>query len=244
MRIAFYTAIYGEYDVLKQPLNRSINVNYDCFIFTDKEIIIEGFETMVLTKYKQKNNSIKARYAKLKAHNYLKDYDYLVWFDASMQIDLNEIVTLIHRNKEIDLFLFKHPTRTCIYKEITACYFAFKEKPIKLFIQNIYYRLAGFKTEQGLYATGVFIRKYKPKVNNFFCQWFRHVYFLSKRDQISLTFVLRKQKLNLLVLNEDIYDSPLATFYGHSKAIYNTNKGVFRRAYSKVKIVLKKMKTR
>src|SRR5690554_1313790 len=241
MRIAFYTAIYGEYDILKQPLNRGIKEDYDCFIFTDKEVIIEGFKTKVLTNYAKKNNSIKARYEKLNAHMHLKDYDYLVWFDASMQIDVSEIVRLIQRNKKIDLFLFKHPTRTCIYKEITACYFAYKEKPVKLFIQNIYYRLTGFKTDQGLYATGLFIRKFKPKVNDFFSQWFKHVYFLSKRDQISLTYVLNKYKLNLLVLNEDIYDSPLASFYGHSKVIYNTNRGFFRRAYIKVKIILKKL---
>ena len=242
MKIAIYTAIYGDYDTLKPPLNRGTENLVDYFIFTDQDLKTEGFTTVINSKYKKKSNSLKARYAKIKAHDHLLDYDYLVWFDASFQIDEKEIIELINNNANKDLFLFKHPNRICVYKEITACYFAYKEKPIKLFLQNIFYKIKGLKKNSGLYATGIFIRKCKPKVNKLFDHWFKHVLYLSLRDQISLTYALKKNPVNFLILDADIYSSALGTFYGHEKSIYKTNRGFFRRAFFKIKMILKRSK--
>jgi hypothetical protein len=239
MKIAFYTAIYGDYDILKPPINKESKNQIDYFIFKDNEVKIDGFKSLVLSKFTNKSNSWKARYAKLNAHKYLLEYDYLVWFDGSFQIDEKEILNLIRDNQNVDLFLFKHPTRNCAYKEIAACYLSFKESTIKLFLQNLLYRIRGFRKDSGLYATGIFIRKYSTQTNVFFEEWFKHVHYLSKRDQISLPFVLEKHKLKLLVLSKNIYDSSLGYFYKHSKSIYSTNKGFFRRAYFKVKLLLK-----
>ena len=181
-----YTAIFGDYDELKEPTVISKNVRYVCF--SDRPISSTTWEVKVI---KTKRESARAaRHVKIYYDAYfhsLKESDQLMWIDANQQIncDLNELFD----NAKSDFQLLSHPDRECIYKEAKACIDLKKDNQVIINNQISHYQNMGYPSNNGLVATGLMIRRPTSAVRMFCHLWYSQIEKYSFRDQLSFNYV-------------------------------------------------------
>lgn len=142
MRVALFTAIYGEYDNFQLPTKQNYPVDF--FYFSEHEIqkydlqtrqlvdIYNPIDLWSIKRYLIKpndNNLNKMNSILLRTdhHNnpYLKDYDLVIYIDGNMVIDRANFieqyfVKVLENNPDLDIILTKHPDRNCIYQERRA----------------------------------------------------------------------------------------------------------------------------
>ncbi|AKL95227.1 glycosyltransferase [Clostridium aceticum] len=208
-KIAVYTAITGKYEKLKEPRFVSKKCDYICFT-DDKSMKSNIWE---IRKIKNPSDHLikTARRYKILPHLYLPDYEYSIWVDGSMLIigDLNKLL-----KKELDnekMAFFKHPTRDCLYDEARVCSRK-KDNPKIISKQIERYKLAGYKKNQGLIASGVIMRKHnEAEVKKLMKAWWNEVASFSIRDQISFNYVAWKNKASYKIIQKNIFHNEYFT---------------------------------
>jgi len=216
-KIAIITAIFGGYDNLKDisPINNKDLVTWFCF--TDNTEIKNDNYTIINTPYHINNlkdeynqyknyyknttdiqlkNMMSAKYYKIKLHeiDILKDFDYFIWIDGSLNLQpvfIDNIMNLI--NKNYDLINIIHPDRSTVKDEVAVCIVNNRYKIQRIDIQYNTYLEDGFKDNVGLFACGFFIRKNIERNNNLFDLWWMHNLQYSYQDQLSYPYCLWKQ---------------------------------------------------
>lgn len=190
MKRVIYTVIIGDYE---QPIPLDIkSKGFDHIILTDnKDIKVNGWNIKYI---KPSECPLKqSRELKINIHKYL-DYDLYVYIDANYRIhsDLNGFVNNYFRGGYTTLI---HPQRKCIFEEAKRVVHLAKDKKEIVFPQMQKYQREGMPLNFGLYMNGFFIR---DKSFNDICeQWFNEVKEHSYRDQLSLTYVLWKNKIKI-----------------------------------------------
>lgn len=118
-----------------------------------------------------------------------------------------------------DMAVFQHPKRKSYDEELAACE-KFQKGDIELMkLQVEGYRKRGFditrSNEHKLLAGGVIIRKNKPSINQFNEYWWAEICTKSRRDQLSLPWVIYKTKVNCKVIEMDIRANQYFEFRNH-----------------------------
>jgi len=201
-----YTAIFGNYDTLKDPAVVNHSWNYVCF--TDNpslksnvwRIVHVPSSTPILTA---------GRY-KILFHQFIKS-QHVVWVDASISINCDP-ETLIGT---ADFMLMKHPHRSCIYEEARACIKLRKDDESIINAQVNRYRSEGYRNSSGLVATGIIYRKATKQINKFCEQWFSEVERGSIRDQLSFNYVAWKTGMGYALM--DYVPAPHFKLNRHNK---------------------------
>lgn len=232
MKICIVTCNIGNYDVIHK-LDINQKDQFDWYYFTDKRIQ-NNWENILLSdvnfQLNDKNllnsvnsenlytkNRMKTKFIKIQTHNLEviknKNYDYIIWIDASFKISNNnfidEIKNLIN-NQDIILFDHYHKENKNIKGEIQRCR-SWKRKSClnqKFDEQLKKYLNEGYQDNK-LYCGGFFIRKNNDTVNKMFDEWYLHNQEFSYRDQTSLPYLIWKHKLNIKLINGYIDESPL-----------------------------------
>lgn len=202
-KIVVYTAIFGAYDSLKEPLCTPDGIKY--VVYTDDpDLKSDIWEVRYVAG--SGNPALQTRDYKLRPHLYFDEYDMSIWVDGSMQItgDLREMLKKYLIGSSI--LFFPHMERNCIYDEAAVVlrnHLAAKEKLVK---QLTYYSECGFPLEHGLVCGGFMARMHKDKtVINVMNEWWEQVNKYSARDQISLPFVLWKNDCPYDLTDDDCY---------------------------------------
>lgn len=115
--------------------------------------------------------------------------------------------------------MFKHPHRTCTYREIDACVARNKITADQGMVARSMLTTAGFPKDFGLWACGMIARRTN---NNLFQEsiapiWWNLVKRIS-RDQIWLPFVMWRMSFSpsaIHTIDEDIFSNPYFTFKPH-----------------------------
>ena len=117
-KIVVYTAIFGNYDKLKKINYLEEIFDYVCF--TDQNIKDSTWKIIKVDSQKY-NKVLLARIFKFNPHIIFGSFEKSIFIDGSIKINsyLTEFINNYAHNSKIALF--KHPTRNCVYKEITAC---------------------------------------------------------------------------------------------------------------------------
>lgn len=195
-----YTAIIGDYDDL-YPTEHEKLFDWDYICFTNNENIKSDFWRVIYINDKDlpinNNDNVNiqrikfARYFKTNFHNYLSSYDNIMWIDARITIlgNLNEY--LKHLNNK-DIVFLKHPNASSIDQEFTRVLFGKLEKQDVIEKIKNKYTTYGYNYDNGLISSGVMLFKNNKKTIKFFHDWWREIYELSHRDQLSANFVLWK----------------------------------------------------
>ena len=112
MKIAIYTAIFGDKDDLKEPINYKFCDQIDYFLITDnRDINSECYK--ILHKQAVYDDVTKnARYYKVIGIEEFKNYDCIIWHDANLQIFHNKISNLAELSKHSEIAFFKHSDRS------------------------------------------------------------------------------------------------------------------------------------
>lgn len=221
MKVAIYTAIFGDKDELKEPFNFSKSNHIDYFLITDNDDIKSINYKVIFKKSTYDDITKNARYYKVKGLEMFKSYDYVIWHDANIQIIHSKIYSLIRLIDNKEIALIKHPERDCIYDEAIKCIELEKDYPFKIFKQIFFYFIHGINRNSGLYATGLFIINKNIISNAFLNIWWNEIRNKSRRDQLSLPYALSVGQIEPHILNEDIRNNEYSIFHSHKHKTYN-----------------------
>jgi len=206
-KIVVYTAIANNYDDLINPKVVSNNIDYICF--TDDNDLKSEIWNIIKFPRNNCNPIEKNRYVKLLPHNFFEEYDYSVYIDGSIGIigDIEKLVNeyLIQNNNK--LVMSRHPLRNCLYKEAEVCLKANKGNPKKIKKQIKKYRENNFPEGFGLTENGIIFRQHNdPEVIKLMEDWWNELINHSKRDQLSLSYILWKNDFNYTELDFNFRD--------------------------------------
>ena len=206
-RKAIYTCITNRYDNLF--VHTYINNDWDYICFTDDKYLIDAkmYGNWIIKPLYNSDidNTRINRWHKLHPHIILKDYDYSLYIDSNIDIKTSYIFECIDkaRSKNIDISIPTHYERDCIYDEaniIIQC---------KIDDENIVreqmklYREEGFPEHYGLTENSIIYRNHKSdKIISIMEEWWKFIENYSKRDQLSLSYVLWKNNMQLNYLTD------------------------------------------
>lgn len=226
-KVCIYTAIYGGYDDLKSQPEQSVDCDLICF--SDRAISENnGWKIILNDDRKSMHPRMRAKFFKLMPHklfrpswlninSFFKDrlpfYDYTIWVDGSVQIRSSSFVEeLLQSIGYYGMAMFIHPDRNCIYEEVLYCRKMLKYQYLPLDNQVSYYRSKGYPEYSGLMAAGIIVRDMRrKKLKTIDNKWWQENLRWSYQDQISLPFVLWKNrygydKINLNLWNNHLFD--------------------------------------
>ncbi len=208
-RVCLYTAVFGEYDRIWEPVRQKVDCDY--LLITDRP---ETVPTASLWKvvaldtfgFFPMHPRLMARYMKIMGHEFfrflsrlhhdagLHSYDHVVWVDGSVRITSPDFVSfMIGSIGTNGLAMLKHPERDCIYDEAAKCARMLKSRGLPVREQAEHYRAQGYPAHNGLMATTVFARDMRrPDLDAIAGEWWEEILQWTYRDQISLPYVLWK----------------------------------------------------
>jgi hypothetical protein len=181
-----YTAIFGPYDDLKQPINPSMVKGWKMICFTDQELFPPVDNVWEIRRLKLKDDPIKtARWFKINFYNFLL-CKYSLWIDGTFIINVN--LDEWWERFQAPFTTIKHPFKSCIYDEIRACLEAEKGCPKELQSQFARYRAEKVPENNGLIASGILMRENRKEVVDFCKTWWEEVENYSTRDQVAFGY--------------------------------------------------------
>jgi len=200
---AVYTAVFGDYDKLKDKNIRSPGWDYYCF--TDNKTLKSDFWKIIYIDedYIKRNNLDNrnplrtAKFFKLHPETVLPGYDESIWIDGSVSVtgDIDQWIETYSTGK--DFLLFEHPDRACAYEEGNYCVkigFADKEVVKR---QLTKYENEGLPKDAGLFMLSVIYRKHTPAAKSLGDLWDGEIRGYAARDQISFTYCLHKLNISV-----------------------------------------------
>ena len=199
-KIVVYTCITGKYDKVEEPLVTESNCDYVLFT-NNKELKSDIWQIKEIPKDIEnlKDNIIINRYIKMHPSELFKKYDYSIYIDGNIKI-ISKISHFIkYINNENGLAIHRHCVNNCIYKEINTCIAFGKGNRKMLKKQYRRYRKENFPKEFGMVECNVLV----SDLNNdnqkkiFDGWWNEYLISESKRDQISLPYIIWKNNYRI-----------------------------------------------
>ena len=120
---------------------------------------------------------------------------------------------------DADMAIHKHYCRDCVYDEGQEIINQKRDYTDIVKEQMDRYRSVGYPANNGLFETGIIIRRHNEKVIAFNNAWFAEMCRYSRRDQMSLNYVLSKfPDIKVNVLQEDVRENKYLRWGRHYKA--------------------------
>lgn len=202
-----YTAITGDYDVLREPLFVSEDLTYVCI--TNNRNIKSDIWNVEYIKDNFIDNVHLARHIKMNPQEYFFDYEASIWVDGKYQIldDLRLYASAYE--KQSNILCFPHPERKCICDEVGACIIAEKGNKKDMIQQVADYLKEGYPVDNGLYETGCMVRVHNDDVVQMLMKkWEAELLKYSVRDQLSFPYVCWLDSFQPDICNLDINRNP------------------------------------
>ena len=193
-RGAVYTAVYGNYDVIEEPMY--VNPKLDYFAFTDGDLPVDSVWNKVeISQYpqlKDLDNYHRAKYIKMFPYEFLQDYDFSIWVDGNVNL-IADTYPLAIMSKGSPMATYSNPIHDCIYTEARYMIFQGRLPADGAKIQMSDYRQAGFSEHLGMREFSIIYRDHSNKeCYDLMKEWWEHVNKYTMRDQLSLPFILWK----------------------------------------------------
>ena len=205
LNVAFYTVFFGTDTNNANCVHEVPTQLYPCYYFTNNETTLQQAKSKgwlaihldlpLLDNVEQSTMQAKFLKAKPSANDILKKYNYTVYFDSKLEINVNNILSKISTFPINKSYILKtHPyLPNNVWGELTEALLQSRYKDIKDKIIHYMEDMLsmGFQAEfNHLYATGVIIRNMKhPKTNQIDDAWYTHIQKCGIECQISFFFV-------------------------------------------------------
>lgn len=214
-QITVYTAIFGSYDNLLEPVLVNPNVRYICF--TDNENITSDIWEVHCVKRQYECPIIESRMYKILPHLFIED-EYSIWVDANIRLLVDPLQYVNCYLGNNDFLLVPHGERDCIYEEAAICITLHRASTKDLVNQMKAYMDEGCPEHVGLFWGGMLVRRHHAaQIKNFDELWWKEFLTYSKRDQVSLGYLLWKKELPISLCDIDIYDNSIVKVVNHLK---------------------------
>jgi len=197
--ITVYTAIFGGYDILRDPQNHNKGCRYLCF--SDSPQKSNVWETVTQQRV-MPTAVLDARFRKILSHKFV-DTEYSIWLDGNLQLRADPIEVVAKYLVNRDMALFVHCERDCIYQEATTNIFMRKAPAEDINKQISRYRAEGYPAHNGLAETSILIRRHTPKVVAFNSLWWAEILRGTHRDQLSFNYVIWKMGMQYEAIREN-----------------------------------------
>lgn len=197
MRPVVYTTIYGDYDNLKdQP---DIGADYVCF--TDNpNIKSDCWEIRYEPIYQHLHPRLRAKFYKLMCP--FKGLS--LFIDGSIEIVDKDIIEKLSKYLKNGWATYTHPAgRKTLTQELEDSLRMEKYQNVPIREQVDYYLKQGFPDDFGLWACGVMLRD--GKFEDFGSKWMLENLAWTYQDQISLPYLVWKEKFKLDTIPLDQY---------------------------------------
>lgn len=231
-----YTCITGNYDPL--ILHKYIADDYDYVCFTDNEMLLAynyyGAWKIRKLEFSKLDNTLNNRWHKTHPHMLFPDYAESIYVDGNISLNSNYFIRAAEE-KNLNLVMPIHWRDDCIYKEcdnvmegIVPSGGEKKENVEKMrnFLTN-----NNMPRHYGLNENNFLYRKHNnPSVIKIMEEWWDFIENYTKRDQLSLSYVLWKNGIKpqeICIQNLRHADSSDVSFVTH-KRIKNSGGGVFK----------------
>jgi len=177
-----YTAIFGNYDDLKEPMFKTQHWNYICY--TDQDLKSDVWEIRKVPVM-DFGPAKTARWYKINFHKHIET-EFSMWIDATfvINIDLNRW----WKRFKSPFTTVLHPFDDCVFTDIISCMKGQKDDPGKLARQYAAYEEEGLPKHNGLISSGILMRQRDKRVISFCEQWWEQVEKWSSRDQIAFGY--------------------------------------------------------
>lgn len=213
-RIAVYTVVFGKYDTIQEPYCHPNNIDY--YIITDQDFDLKNscwkkkdivdFEKNI----RNMSNVEKNRYFKMNPFDVFSEYEYTIYIDGNIQV-ISDLTEYIYRIGKCGFAAHMHSTRDCVYEESKAVVFAKKETQEHLDIHLEHLRSDKFPEHYGMLECNVLVRRNCDDSRQLMCDWWREFMMYSKRDQMSIPYVLYKNGVSIEevgTLGNNVYENP------------------------------------
>lgn len=203
-----YTCITGKYDELKE--HKYVNSDWDYVCFTDSQLICSDYHTWEIRPifFKELDDVRNARWHKIHPHIIFPEYEKSVWIDANIDVLNNNLFNDVQlsMNKNSKISIVSHPDRDCIYDELQACIDLQKDDAEIMKKQVDLIKQDGFPKKNGLFDTSIIYREHNNKeIIKIMENWWWWIKKYSRRDQLSLNYVLWKNNYSASILSPETY---------------------------------------
>jgi hypothetical protein len=178
-----YTALFGPYEELKEPLVITPGWKYICF--TDQEVKSDAWK-IEGTLVNNNNYQSQARFAKILFPYIYTEFKQLLWLDASFQINCN-LDDFWNKHYKGGITAPRHPARACVYREGQICMRRDLDgKRVEKQVNR--YANEGMPAHGGLISSGILMRDNSDPVKEFCDLWWKQIENGSLRDQIGFAY--------------------------------------------------------
>jgi len=199
-RILVYSCYFGFHEPFN-PGATGTGIGYDRMVVTDHAALHLPGVTMLRPDAQTDGDPGRmSRLAKMCPHRFFSGYDWVIYIDNSAALTTapQAIVAEIERQHDQSApagrYLFSHARRNCAYREAWLCMVKGKISRSDYRRQVRHYKAHGFPLDQGLFINTLMIQKMgDPATDAFNETWFDHFQTFSRRDQISLPYMLWKE---------------------------------------------------
>lgn len=206
-RIVIFTAIFGDFDVLRKPSYYHPRFDYICF--TDQPRLRSRAWEIRQTQLPFGSPRLMNRWVKMHPHLLLPEYDASIYIDGNVNLTSDPLPLFEKYLSRGVIACPKHPDRDTIYEEVEACIRREKEDPNKLKAQLAFYQKEGMPADWPLTENGVILRLHnEPECVELMTAWWEEVVHRSERDQISLPFVSWRHGVPVTMMTENLRQHP------------------------------------
>lgn len=208
MKIVLYTAIVGDYDrLLPLPPQESPDCGrLECVAFGDESA--SGW-TRLPAEDRYDHPRLSAKWYRMHPRVLFPDADVTIWIDGSLQIVSSRFVCDMAAGLvRSDIAVMAHPARNDIWSEGTFSLTMSKYQGQKIEAQMAHYRKEGYRADNGLYCTGLLVRKSTSAMDAFNSEWMKENLAWSYQDQVSFPYLLWKHAIVPDVLPVALYSNP------------------------------------
>lgn len=217
MSVAVVTAVFGNYDSLKEPVPQSVPADWICI--TDDGSLSSDIWKMEVHSHGTTHPRSRAKIPKFMPWLYT-NADTTIWVDASAQVVSPTFVEeALAALGDASMAQFRHPWRDCIYEEAQASLPLAKYEGLPILAQVESYRSKGHPEHWGLWATGVIARHHDETQKELGRRWAHHCYAWTYQDQLSEPFLLRELDVNIADLPHDLVANPWLRWHEHASVL-------------------------
>ena len=214
-----YTCITGNYDNLNEISKEIYEDNIDYYCFTNNKNIKSDTWKVIYIEDKELSNNLLSRKIKILGNDIVDKYDTTIWIDGNTIIKkkISEFLKNEIDLKKYDIASFKHRFRNCIYDEAIECVKLKKDNKDIIKKQVDFLKNDKYPENNGLYETGILVRKNNKYVKQTMQLWYEMVSNYSIRDQLSFNWVIYKTGIKTQTINMDVTENNYFNIISHIK---------------------------
>jgi len=203
-----YTNLIGNYESLQEEFKLNcLDIPLLCFT-DDKNLKSEKWNCIYVEPKFPSDPIRSSRYLKINGHELLNEFEEIMWVDNSVQLKPNAFTLFDFYLKNNDLAIPVHSFRENLKDEFMEVLNKGIDDPSILLTQmSKYHNENNEILRSKVYWTGIILKRNNLIIEDTMRLWFNELINYSKRDQLSLSYVLSRVKINFEAIKIDNFES-------------------------------------